>query len=90
MWSERLDNPAFGDGSPPALADQVPQFPAQGGEVGNLALHLGEMFARDRVNGSARAILFVGKIEQVRTCSIEKPRSRARRTKLSRLRCSVP
>src|SRR5690606_39136796 len=62
---QRLDDPAFGDCAAAALAENAVQLAAQGLKIPDLALHLAEMLARDRVNSLTRSIALIRKSEEV-------------------------
>ena len=47
-----------------ALSDDRLQFPTQRAEMGQLPLHLGQMFPRDSVHGFAGLVFLVRQIEQ--------------------------
>ena len=60
LGRQGLDDAAVGDRATPALTDDVAQFTGQPGQVGELALHLGEVRAGNRVDLGAGAVAFVG------------------------------
>ena len=67
-----------------ALLDELPEFAAWSGQVGELAFHLGQVGARNVINLCARPFPVVGK--PLPAPSRENPRSRPRRMKLNRSR----
>jgi hypothetical protein len=85
-----LQNPALGDRAVAALPDEGGQLSPKGAEIGQLPVHLGQVLPRDGVNGLAGSLPLVGEVEEGADLLEEKPRSRARRTKLSRARCPGP
>src|SRR3546814_13466250 len=49
-WCERLDDAALGDdGAVPAPADHLIQFMAESQQIGELAIHLGQVLSGNRV-----------------------------------------
>lgn len=61
---QRLDDAALRDRAVPAAVDPVAQRALHGAKVADLALHLRQMLARDRIDVSAVALALVGKVEQ--------------------------
>lgn len=85
---EGLDDPALRYRAAAALREHPVQFLPERGQIGDLALDVREMAARDLVHRFAGPGSVVRKIQQRPDLLGENPRWRARRMKLSRLRCS--
>jgi hypothetical protein len=64
-WRQHLDDPALRDGAVSALANDLAQLVPECREVGDLALHLGQMPTRDHVDFLARSVTLVGKTQQL-------------------------
>lgn len=56
-----LDDSALGDRAVSALVDKLSQLDSEGGQIGQLVLHLIEVEPRDPVNFGARLVAIVGK-----------------------------
>ena len=62
---KRVDDAALSDGPVAALADDVIEFAAQGGEIRNLSVHFREVLASNGIDSFARAVPLIGKAEQL-------------------------
>lgn len=58
--SQRFNNPALGDGPATALSDDAVQFASQSLQIGELAVNVREVVARDDVDGLAGTLLLIG------------------------------
>jgi len=61
MGGQGFDDATVGDRATPALTDDVAQFLGEPGQVGELALDLGEMRAGDGVDLGAGSVSVIGK-----------------------------
>jgi hypothetical protein len=64
MRRKRFDNAAIADRAASTLVDQAIQLISKSPEIGDFPVHLFKMFSRDRVDGIAGLVLFIGYIQK--------------------------
>jgi len=62
---QRLYEPTFGDRAIAALADEIPELAAKRGEIADLPLDLGEMFAGNSIDSATLGLLLISEAQQV-------------------------
>lgn len=62
---QRLYKPTFGDRAIAALADEIPELAAKRGEIADLPLDRGEMFAGKSIDSATLRLLLISEAQQV-------------------------